>query len=92
MSILKIKLNESQSSSLIIKFKYSSVITLKKSQKNLSDPKSSKDLLFPRGYQKERQKLTWEKNPIIYHQEDARREKLTTYIVTFPNPPLYKTR
>lgn len=84
---LKKKLNESQSSSLNIKFKYSSVITLKKSQKNLSDPKISKGVLLPRGCQKERQKLMWEKNPIIYHKEDAKREKLTTYIFTFPNPP-----
>lgn len=63
----------------------------KKIKKSLSDPKSSKDIASQR-LSKRKTKTDVGKNPIIYHQEDARREKLTTYIVTFPNPPLNKMR
>lgn len=64
----------------------------KKIKKKVYQIQRALKTLLPRGCQKERQKLMWEKIPIIYHQEDARREKLTTYIVTFPNPPLNKMR
>lgn len=60
--------------------------TLKKNQKSLSDPKSSKKTFASQRLSKRKTKTDVGKNPIIYHQEDAR-EKLTAYIIHFQTLP-----